>query len=51
MSFSRQEREFDRFFNRLDRPVKESRPDRFLSLVQIAFRITFVFAYQQLYQL
>ena len=28
MSFSRQEGEFDRFFNRLDRPVEESRPDR-----------------------
>ena len=28
MSFSCQKREFDRFFNRLDRPVEESRPDR-----------------------
>ena len=28
MSFSSQKGEFDRFFNRLDRPVKESRPDR-----------------------
>ena len=28
MSFSRQKGEFDRFFNRLDRPVEESRPDR-----------------------
>ena len=28
MSFSYQKGEFDRFFNRLDRPVKESRPDR-----------------------
>ena len=28
MSFSCQKGEFDRFFNRLDRPVKESRPDR-----------------------
>ena len=28
MSFSCQKGEFDRFFNRLDRPVVESRPDR-----------------------
>ena len=28
MSFSRQKGEFDRFFNRLDRPVEESRPYR-----------------------
>ena len=28
MSFSCQKKEFDRFFNRLDRPVEESRPDR-----------------------
>ena len=28
MSFSCQKREFDQFFNRLDRPVEESRPDR-----------------------
>ena len=28
MFFSRQKGEFDRFFNRLDRPVEESRPDR-----------------------
>ena len=28
MSFSSQKGEFDRFFNRLDRPVEESRPDR-----------------------
>ena len=28
MSFSSQKGEFDRFFNRLDQPVKESRPDR-----------------------
>ena len=28
MSFSCQKREFDRFSNRLDRPVEESRPDR-----------------------
>ena len=28
MSFSGQKGEFDRFFNRLDRPVEESRPDR-----------------------
>ena len=28
MSFSCQKGEFDRFFNRLDRPVEESRPDR-----------------------
>ena len=28
MSFSCQKREFDRFFNRLDRPLEESRPDR-----------------------
>ena len=27
MSFSCQKGEFDRFFNRLDRPVEESRPD------------------------
>ena len=29
LSFSCKKREFDRFFNRLDRPVEESRPDRF----------------------
>ena len=38
MSFSCRKGEFDRFFNRLDRPVEESRPyrqpDRFPSLVQ-----------------
>ena len=28
MSFSCQKGEFDRFFNRLDQPVEESRPDR-----------------------
>ena len=28
MSFSCQKGEFDRFFNRLDRPVEESRPGR-----------------------
>ena len=28
MSFSRKKQEFDRFFNRLDRSVEESRPDR-----------------------
>ena len=28
MSFSCRKGEFDRFFNRLDRPVEESRPDR-----------------------
>ena len=28
MSLSCQKGEFDRFFNRLDRPVEESRPDR-----------------------
>ena len=28
MPFSCQKGEFDRFFNRLDRPVGESRPDR-----------------------
>ena len=28
MSFSSQKGEFDQFFNRLDRPVEESRPDR-----------------------
>ena len=28
MSFSCQKGEFDQFFNRLDRPVEESRPDR-----------------------
>ena len=28
MSFSSKEGEFDRFFNRLDRSVEESRPDR-----------------------
>ena len=39
MSFSFKKGEFDRFFNRLDRPVEESRPDRqpdrFPSLVWI----------------
>ena len=37
MSFGCQKGEFDRFFNRLDRPVEESRPyrqpDRFPSLL------------------
>ena len=28
MSFSSKKGEFDRFFNRLDRTVEESRPDR-----------------------
>ena len=28
MSFSSKKGEFDRFFDRLDRPVEESRPDR-----------------------
>ena len=28
MSFNCQKGELDRFFNRLDRPVEESRPDR-----------------------
>ena len=28
MSFNCQKGKFDRFFNRLDRPVEESRPDR-----------------------
>ena len=28
MSFSRKKGEFDQCFNRLDRPVEESRPDR-----------------------
>ena len=28
MSFSYQKGKFDRFFNRLDRPIEESRPDR-----------------------
>ena len=28
MSFSSQKGEFDRFYNRLDRPVEKSRPDR-----------------------
>ena len=28
MSFSCRKGEFDRFFNRLDRPVEESRPNR-----------------------
>ena len=28
MSFSCQKGEFDRFFNRLDQPVEDSRPDR-----------------------
>ena len=28
MSFSCQKREYDRFFNWLDRPFEESRPDR-----------------------
>ena len=28
MSFSCKKGEFDRYFNRLDRPVEESRPDR-----------------------
>ena len=32
MSFSCQKGKFDRFFNRLDRPVEESQPDRFPSL-------------------
>ena len=32
MSFSSKKGEFDRCFNRLDRPVEESRPDRFPSL-------------------
>ena len=32
MSFS-SKKEFDRFFNRLDRPIEESRPDRFPSLL------------------
>ena len=32
MSFSFQKGEFDRFFNGLDRPFEESRPDRFPSL-------------------
>ena len=40
MFFSCKKGEFDRFFNRLDRPVEESRrdrqPDRFPSLVQAA---------------
>ena len=35
MSFSCQKGELDRFFNRLDWPVEESRPDRFPSLVYI----------------
>ena len=30
--FSSEKKEFDRFFDRLDRPVEESRPDRFASL-------------------
>ena len=34
MSFSSLKGEFDRFFNRLDRPVEESRPDRFPSLIR-----------------
>ena len=29
--------EFGRFFDRLDRPVKESRPDRFPSLLQATY--------------
>ena len=33
MSFRCKKKEFDRCFNRLDRPVKESRPDRFPPLV------------------
>ena len=41
MCFSCQKGEFDRFFNWLDRPVEESRPDRqpdrFPSLVQTAY--------------
>ena len=34
MSFTYQKGEFDRCFNRLDRPVEESRPDRFPFLPQ-----------------
>ena len=33
MSFSCKKGEFDRCFNRLDRPVEESQPDQFPSLV------------------
>ena len=35
MSFTCKKEEFDRCFNRLNRPVEESRPDRFPSLVHI----------------
>ena len=34
MSFSCEKGEFDRCFNQLDRPVKESRPDRFPSVAR-----------------
>ena len=33
MPFSCKKGEFDRSFNGLDRPVEESRPDRFSSLI------------------
>ena len=36
MSFSCKKEEFDRCFNRLDRPVEEPRPDRFPSLIHAA---------------
>ena len=36
MSFSCQKGEFDRFFNRLDRPVEESRPDRCRSTLPVS---------------
>ena len=29
--------EFDRFFDQFDRPVEESQPDRFLSLIETVF--------------
>ena len=35
MSFNCKKGEFDRCFNRLDRPVEESRPDQFPSLLHI----------------
>ena len=35
--FSSKKGEFDRCFNRLDRPVKESRPDRSVDLTRFPF--------------
>ena len=41
MSFSCKKGEFDRCFNRLDRPVEESRPDRFPCFVKTSFFLVF----------